>query len=296
MSALRTEGYGQAPGKLILAGEHAVVFGHEAVAVAVDRRTEVWLRRVEGPRRLVADLRDARLNDALDVILPKEGVEVRIRTALPVGRGMGSSGALAVALLRARADLVGAPIDFATCHRDGFAIERVFHGTPSGLDHAVSARGGALRYRRGPDGAVELSPLPPPRWPLVVLDSGAAGDTGAMVAGVRSRRPGIDGALDAIGAVSAAVIAALQAGAGPEALGPLLNENHALLQQIGVSTPELDALVALARRAGAAGAKLAGAGGGGVVIAACADPAPVLAAASAAGVSAWAAPVAPPCA
>jgi mevalonate kinase len=201
------QGHGHAPGKLILAGEHAVVFGHEAVAVAVDRRTEVWLKQRPGPRTVDATIDDARLHAALDTVLPVEGVGVRIETALPVGRGMGSSGALAVALLRARAALDGRTASFAELHRDGFAVERVFHGTPSGLDHAVSAHGGAVRYRRSAEGAVLLDPVPAPRWPLVVLDSGRAGDTGAMVAGVRSRRPAIDPTLDAIGVVSAAVIA-----------------------------------------------------------------------------------------
>lgn len=293
----RQEAVGSAPGKLILAGEHAVVFGHDAVAVAIDRRTTVRLRRgAPGPLQLHSALCDDRLQSALAVALPEGGLSVQIDTELPVGRGMGSSGALAVALLRARAAWRGEPLDFAGLHAEGFAIERVFHGTPSGLDHAVSALGGALRYRRGPDGSVELAALPTPAWPLVVLDSGCAGDTGAMVAGVRARRPAIDRALDEIGALSAHLIEALCSGAAVEALGPALTDNHRLLREIGVSTDALDGLVAFALRHGAAGAKLAGAGGGGVVIALCAEPDRLLAAAAAAGLVAWAAPIAPPAA
>lgn len=295
MSEGRGPAVGSAPGKLILAGEHAVVYGHDAVALAIDRRTTVRLQAgPPGPLQVESAIADARLRAALAVALPEGGLQVRIETELPVGRGLGSSGALAVALLRARAAWRGAPVGFAQLHAEGFAIERVFHGTPSGLDHAVSAAGGALRYRRSPGGAVELAPLPTPAWPIVVLDSGRAGDTGAMVAGVRARRPAIDGALDQIGALSATFIEALRRRAALAEVAPLLNENHRLLREIGVSDDNLDEIVAFALRHGAAGAKLAGAGGGGVVIALCAEPARLLAAAAAAGLPAWAAPIAAP--
>ena len=288
---------GEAPGKLILCGEHAVVYGHPAVAMAVDLRTRVRLYPgVPGAppclRSAAADLaHDPRLARALAAVLPP-GVQVEIDSELPVGRGMGSSAALAVACVRAAAALRGEALDFAQTHARGFEMERVFHGEPSGVDHAVSAMGGACVYRRRPEGPEIRALRGLPALPMVVLDSGVAGDTGALVAGVRSRRPGIDLALDRIGALSAEVCARLEAGRGD--IGPLLDENHELLRQIGVSTPQLDGLVALARAAGAAGAKLAGAGGGGVVLALCPDPAPVLAAAAAAGVPAFLAPLAPP--
>jgi mevalonate kinase len=104
------------------------------------------------------------------------------------------------------------------------------------------------------------------------------------VAGVASRRPGIDPVLERIGAL---VVEARRVLDDPRALGPLLTENHRLLRQIGVSTPTLDDLVALALDHGALGAKLAGAGGGGVVLALTEDPAPILAAASDRGIHAF---------
>ena len=270
-------------GKAILFGEHAVVYGHPAIALAVDRGTTVRLWDRPGPTAAdEASISDARLQEALHTVLPADGIGVGIDSDLPTGRGMGSSAALAVALVRARATRQGRTLDFATCHAEGFAVERVFHGTPSGVDHAVSALGGGVRYRKGPDGPA-IEPLRLPPLQLVVLDSGSSGNTAELVAGVRRRRPGVD---------EGRLLAEPFEGGGD--LGPLLDENHTLLQQIGVSTPRLDALVELARGAGALGAKLSGAGGGGVVIALVDDASPVLSAARTAGIAAFEVGVHPP--
>jgi len=257
-------GHGSA--KLILVGEHAVVYGHPAIAFAVDLRTHVTLSPHVGPTRVDSPHTDPRVRDALCTVLPSQGWAVQVRSDIPVGRGMGSSAALAVALVRAhQPSLAGqALIDAA------MPIERAFHGNPSGLDVVVSANGGCVGFRRGPPMAIE--PLVPGPWTVVVLDSGSAGDTAQLVRGVAARRPAIDPVLQAIGDLVDEVRDAL---ADPPALGRLLDRNHALLQQIGVSTPRLDELVDLARAHGAYGAKLAGAGGGGVVIALVHDPEPL---------------------
>lgn len=288
-----------APGKLILAGEHAVVYGYPAIAVAVDRGTRVRARRRPGPSRVEASTlvtpegaerpfpADDRLEPALATVMPADGVGLALWSNLPIGRGMGSSASLAVAAVRALGTLAGQPADLQTCITRGFAVERLFHGTPSGLDHTVSARGGVNWYRRaGPDGALELRQLAPRPLSLVVLDSGSAGNTAELVAGVRARRPGVDPLLERIGALVGELESAL-AGDDLGSIGALLTENHRLLAQIGVSSPMLDELVALALSAGAVGAKLAGAGGGGVVFALVREPEPVLRAAHQRDISAF---------
>jgi len=267
---------GFAPGKLILSGEHAVVHGHLCLALAVDRGTTVTLTRRSGPTGIdAAPFSDARLASVLAAVLPAEGIGVRIETALPVGRGMGSSAALAVALIRARASLAGRTAGFEECYRDGFIIERVFHGNPSGVDHTVSAMGGGVRYRRGQP----IEPLNLPPLTLVVMDTGIAGNTAEMVAGVAAL-PDCASRLADIGAVTEAVAAALHG--PPAALGALLLENHRLLRGVGVSTPQLDALVDAAMSAG-----------GGVALALVDDPSPVLTAIRSLGASAFVAGVAP---
>lgn len=279
---------GRGLGKLILCGEHAVVYGHAALAFAVDRATEVTVEPRAGRRALTdSDVSDPRLEAALDAVLPAEGLTVRIRSDLPVGRGMGSSAALAAALVRARAALDGARPTFEALFERALPVERVFHGNPSGLDVAVALRGGFLLYRRGPPlQAVPVEVSVP--WQVVVLDTGRAGNTADLVAGVASRRPAIDAALERIGALVLDVRAHLP---DPVAVGALLDENQSLLEQIGVSDPDIERLVALARAAGAHGAKLSGAGGGGIVIALVTDPEPVLRAARAAGVTAFTAAI-----
>jgi mevalonate kinase len=252
---------GHGNGKLLLCGEHAVVHGFPAIAFAVDRGTIVHLSSRPGPTRIGSPHADHRLVAALRGVLPEEGLDVDVETDLPVGRGMGSSAALAVALVRARD---GADLGPDVVYDRAMPIERAFHGNPSGVDVAVSARGGCLWFRRGDPPVRE--PLRPGDWSIAVLDSGTAGDTAALVAGVAARRPGIDADLERIGGLVHEARAVLD---DPVALGPLLTENHELLRRIGVSTPVLDDLVGFALGAGALGAKLAGAGGGGVVLALC---------------------------
>jgi mevalonate kinase len=255
--------WGSGCGKLILLGEHAVVYGHPAIAVGLSKQTEVILDPRPGPTRIVeANIQDARLNELISKALPSEGLAVRIRSELPTGRGMGSSAALCVALIRAREALNGNEPTLEEIHAAGFELEAIFHGTPSGIDHAVAAHGGALFYRKGEE--PEILDMPPIQ--AVVLDSGRSGNTALMVAAVAERRPSIDFALAQLGEFAGIARNQLS---DTTLLGELMIEAHALLKIIGVSTQTLDELVALSMANGATGAKLSGAGGGGVVIALC---------------------------
>lgn len=257
---------GWGAGKLILCGEHAVVHGHPAIAVALPRGTTVELEAIDGPSAMAAPVLtdDPRLWPALSAVLPAQGVRVRVTSDLPLGAGLGSSAALAVATVRALAMREGREASFEEVFDRAFALERVFHGTPSGIDHATSAAGGAVLYRRGQ--SIRRLRLACPLH-LVLAHSGTKGDTAAMVAAVRARAPRAE--LEAIGALVGEVERWIEAGAGTklDELGRLFRENHALLRAIGVSTPALDELCARMLAAGAHGAKLAGSGGGGVAFA-----------------------------
>lgn len=255
---------GRAPGKIILVGEHAVVYGHPALAAAVGLYTTVTLRRRPGATDLERSaFTDERLLRALHTVLPSEGFGVDIESELPAGRGMGSSASIAVALVRAAAAAAGERLGRRALFERSLDVERIFHGEPSGVDNAVVLRGGLVHYRKGPPLEVSSQPVSQP-LPVVILDSGRAGNTADMVARVRVARSSLDATLERIGALVERARALL--GDRP-ALGRLFDENHALLCQLGVSTPALDSLCAMARRNGALGAKLSGAGGGGVVLA-----------------------------
>ncbi|HHO50097.1 MAG TPA: mevalonate kinase [Deltaproteobacteria bacterium] len=278
---------GTGHGKLLLCGEHAVVYGHPAIALAIDRCTRVSVTPRPGPLKLVSPHSDALLEEVVASVLPSTssgGYRVEIDSDLPVGMGMGSSAALSVALVRARAALQDRRLDAAGVYREAMVLERFFHGNPSGVDVAISSRGGCLWFQRSPSSELpDLEPLAIEPWHLVVLESGEVGETAAQVARVAGDVRRNEPVLQQIGALVADARRAL---GDPRALGPLLSRNHQLLQQLGVSTPRLDALVELALGAGALGAKLSGAGGGGVVLALVDDPQPVLAAAGAARIPA----------
>lgn len=271
-----------APGKLILMGEHAVVYGHPALAMAVNQGMTVTLTRRDGPTGLDdASITDPRLQMALTAVLPESGWGVQIESTLPIGRGMGSSAALAVALARASLAAQGRTETPEAVDDLALKVERVFHGNPSGIDQTVCARGGAIRFRRGPEGPTYNS-VDLPDLPIVVIDSGSAGNTAELVAAVAAQRPGVDPYLAKMGALFDATWPALMSG-DLDTIGQAWHENHWLLRAIGVSTPTLDQITRLATDAGALGAKLAGAGGGGVVIALAPKPEPVISAMRAAG-------------
>ncbi|MCO4743495.1 MAG: mevalonate kinase [Proteobacteria bacterium] len=266
---------GRAAGKVILVGEHAVVYGYPALAMGLNLGTTVRLTPAEGPTQVVSRPCDARLVEAIRAALPESGLAVEVDSEVPIGCGMGSSAALSVALVRAAAAFESVELTNEEVFERSLELEKVFHGTPSGLDNTVAANGGVIRFHRGPPARFER--LPAPNWRAVVLESGTAGNTAELVAGVRERHPDNAEVLARIGRLVSQAEAVLDQ---PERLGPLLTENHRLLVELGVSTPRLNALVELALAHGALGAKMSGAGGGGIVLALVDDPGPLLRAAA----------------
>ncbi|MFT6816359.1 MAG: mevalonate kinase [Myxococcota bacterium] len=280
---------GSGCGKLILCGEHAVVYGYPALAIGVTRATTVQLRRIPGLTTVhSAHGVDDRLVSAVHCVVGRTGWQVELTSDIPMGRGMGSSAALSVALVRAFATAKHVTLTTEQIHEQALAVETLFHGTPSGIDNAVAALGGLVHFRRTDAGPVWTS-LPCPPLTVVVLDSGNAGNTRDLVAGVRQRHPGNTSILDAIGALTPRIQTALN---DLDSLGPLLHQNHRLLAELGVSTPTLNALVRFAMTSGATGAKLAGAGGGGVVVAVTHTPDELVAKATQAGIDAFCTPIA----
>jgi len=293
-------------GKIILLGEHAVVYGYPALAAAIDRG--VTLAPVPTPAggSLRLDLRGwdiavtagdahpvarslAAIADALDAGRPP--VSLIGDAQLPPGAGLGSSAALAVAVARALLTYGKRPIDAATLTRAAGASEALVHGKPSGVDVALAIAGGIGVFRRA-TGLVPIGNVPPLR--VLVGPSGAPRSTAAMIDRVAEATGSLvdDVRLRELGGLTDAGTAALLAGELP-ALGAAMNRAHTLLGDLGVSTPQLDALCEAARAAGAHGAKLTGAGGGGAVIAIAArdrEPA-VLAAWKQAGVTGFVATV-----
>ncbi|HEX4417440.1 MAG TPA: mevalonate kinase [Kofleriaceae bacterium] len=267
-------------GKIILLGEHAVVYGYPALAAALDRG--VTMAPVPtpagGPLRLelrawnVAITADddhpvarslAAIADELGAGRP--AMSLVGDAQLPPGAGLGSSAALAVAVTRALLTHLKRPLDAATVTRAAGASEVVIHGRPSGVDVALALAGGVGVFRRA-SGLAPLANIPALR--VLVGPSGAPRSTAAMIERVAEATAGKpdDPRLRELGGLTDTGTIALLAADGA-GLGAAMNRAHQLLAELGVSTPQLDALCTAARTAGASGAKLTGAGGGGAVIA-----------------------------
>lgn len=278
-----------APGKIILFGEHAVVYGRPAIAVPVNQvraRAIVTANpgsapgtvRIQAPDvGLEAELaslgQDHPLGVAARLVLSELGVTrppactLRITSSIPLSAGMGSGAAVSVALIRALSAFLGQALPPERVSALAYEVEKLHHGTPSGIDNTVITYALPVYFTRGQP--VEMLRLPRP-FMVVIGDTGIASPTAIAVGDLRrawqTEPARYEPLFDAVGRIVQAGRTAIEAGQ-PQALGALMNENHALLRQMGVSCTELDRLVEAARAAGASGAKLSGAGRGGNMIA-----------------------------
>lgn len=270
-----------APGKVILMGEHAVVFGRPAIALAIDLRLRCSVRP-SGVPMLNGQPMDDRAGPYLAAVLREHhsGVPlaVNITSDLPSGSGLGSSAAVTVAALGALSTARGG-IDQQDIARKAFDIESTVQGRASPIDTSISSHGGGIfiSSQRSGDLLWEISrdtrrwfihDCAVPRMTLVVGFTGNKAPTGPLVAKVRryAERSGFAREIiDEIGALTVEGRTRMDAG-DVEALGRLLTKNHNLLAILGVSTPALQKLVDAALPY-SYGAKLTGAGGGGSMIA-----------------------------
>lgn len=275
-----------AAGKIILLGEHAVVYGKRALAVPIPNAVRASATVASGSTRLrIAEWSfDAHIDRSsaegiegvANLILRSLGVaeqhfDIQLQTLLPGGMGLGSSAAVAVAATRAIALCCGQPIDDERVNSIAFECEKLAHGTPSGVDNALSCFAVPMLFRK--DGQLKFDTIGSDvSLPLLVAFSDQAGRTSEMVADVHQRRSKNQHVFDRIfEQIDALAIEGAEALRNSDwtGLGALMNINHGLLNAIGVSTPELESMVSLARSAGAVGAKLTGAGGGGAMVALC---------------------------
>ncbi len=275
-----------APGKIILFGEHAVVYGRPALAVPVTQvhvdvevsdsaRSGIW---IEAPAvGLNAELNTlpsnhplaAAINDLFSLarVSPFPNLDLKIASTIPVASGLGSGAAVTVALTRALSDHLRCSMTDKEVNAFAYEIEKLHHGTPSGIDNTVVTYAKPVYFVK--DQPIETFTVGRP-FTLVIGDTGLPAPTKESVADVRrlfeADEKSWDNLFDEVGDISLAARRVIEEG-WIEMLGALMDENHALLQRLTVSSPELDRLVEAARQAGALGAKLSGGGRGGNMIA-----------------------------
>ncbi|MCA9506897.1 MAG: mevalonate kinase [Myxococcales bacterium] len=286
--------FSYAPGKVILVGEHAVVYGAKAIAVPIDCGVrvavmprpkeytgaegpvlrglgpffmgEAYLDSTNGPQVLKSALSYLRNNLGKHV----SELAIVVEGSLPLGTGLGSSAALSVALVKGVFRYLSREADEFELERHVMALESIFHGQASGIDHAVIMRNVALSFRKT---AISVEVHSIKLASPITLVLGIAGPhegtkNAVRELGLRKNRQekayehiflGLDQIADEM------EFALIQG--HKSQVGDLMNIAQGYLNALSLSTPQVEKLCAIARERGALGAKLTGAGGGGAVIA-----------------------------
>ena len=280
------KGEGIGFGKAILFNEHFVVYGVPAIVSAIGKYTVAKAHPYEKPTLHLIDNRNAtprykedkkeQQQDSIKHIINKMnldfsagGVEVELAGSLYAASGIGASAASCVAMARALSEFYELNLPDEEINNIAYEGEKGYHGTPSGIDNTASTYGGLIWFEKKEPSIIDRIELQNP-VEIVMGNTGKVADTTAAVAGVRQRKENNpEKYAEIFKRAENVAYLAKQAFLDEDLheIGKLMNENHKLLQQIEVSSRELDFLVKLARDYGAFGAKLTGGGLGGNMIA-----------------------------
>ena len=278
--------HASAPGKIILFGEHAVVYGRPALAVPVTQvhadvdiadssRAGIWIHAPDVD--LHAEWTSLPSDHPIASVLhnfffafgisPFSSLDIHIVSTIPVASGLGSGAAVTVALVRALSSFFSLSLSDEQVNQFTYEIEKLYHGTPSGIDNTVVTYARPVYFIKGQQ--IETFAVARP-FTIVIGDTGLSAPTKESVGDVRklweADKVRWEKVFDEVGEIAKQARDDIERGKKKE-LGELMNRNHALLQELTVSSPELDRLVESARRSGASGAKMSGGGRGGNMIA-----------------------------
>lgn len=273
---------GEAHGKLILVGEHVVVYDKPAIAIPFPLRiraivTEdvgkisidsiIYTGNLEGMPSKMLGLAQC-INKSLELCnQPKEGIHIKVESEIPMGRGIGSSAAAATAIVRGIYNYFQKPLSEEEQYSLVEIAENYAHGKPSGIDMRTVANEKPIFFQKSQGTSTIVSPKP---FHMVVADTGEIGDTKIAVEKLKNLiqlkpdiiKPVIDEIENIVWKAKEAILTG-----DSILLGSLLLRNHENLKKLEVSNYMLDHLVETAMRAGALGAKLTGSGMGGCIIA-----------------------------
>ncbi|MFX0134235.1 MAG: mevalonate kinase [Candidatus Hodarchaeota archaeon] len=280
-----------APGKCILVGEHAVVYGTKAIVTALNLRAYTSIDPIS-EKKIVIEANDYKLYKEFPYLaeikfdnkfLPlkpiinccqmminkfklNKGMKLKIWSEIPPSAGLGSSAAVSVAIVKAIGTAFDLNLNDNEISQLAFEIEKIVHTKPSGIDNFICSHGGCIQYSKNEEiKRVEL----PKNFPLIICNSKKPRNTRVLVEKVAKLHEDFpiitEKIFDAIDLLSVKALKSLK-NSDLIKLGEIFNLNQGLLEALGVSTDFLSQLIYIARKKGAYGAKLTGAGGGGCII------------------------------
>ncbi len=281
-----------APTKIILFGEHAVVYGYPAIAGALDIYVYTKIKKITEPTMIVrsreynlewkngepipAELRPIiegivfTIERDFDINIRRAGIYIEIFSDAPPACGLGTSAAISVAFTTALLKHFDIRFDKDLVNKYAYEAEKISHGKPSGIDNTISVYGGLLKYSRGPPARIEqlkhISDLN-----MILVDTQIPKNTKKavmMVSELKNKYRLLDDIMNTIGKLTEEAWKELKKGpnASLQRIGELMNINHGLLSAIGVSSGKIEEIVYFLRNNGALGSKLTGAGIGGFVL------------------------------
>ena len=279
-----------APAKIILFGEHAVVYNRPAIAIPVndvrafatiqtdtnldapviqakDFDIEYSFKKKSVPKKIAHIIKAVQLVEKkTNSKYPDTGWRLTLSSNIPISRGMGSSAAISVVLIKALYQFLEKDLDQSLLIDLSYELEKIHHGTPSGIDNAVVSLENPVLFQKERG----FNMFRCKTFHFIIGDTGIGKKTATIVNEVAQRykknRASYKAIFDAIGSVSNQGLDALRLGQKNK-LGRLINLNQSLLDELGVSSPELDHLIHQSLENGALGAKLCGAGKGGCMVA-----------------------------
>ena len=274
-----------APGKCILMGEHAVVHGYPAIAIALDIRSFCTLQPLSKGKirfhvpdhNILLEFQDfsemkklipprfSQFSEVLGVLTQDCGIHIKnisikLYSELWSGAGLGSSASTAVAFLIAINKFYNLELSDAKINEYAFFMEKIVHGNPSGIDNAICSSGGAVIFQNGVREKLILS-----SFPVLLIYSGIPHNTGAILRSLEEKREFLNESFVEIKRITEEGIIAIKEKKYLR-LGELCDKNHEILSKIGLSTPDIEKIVAVSRDNGAYGSKITGAGSGGCVL------------------------------